>query len=108
MIQAAYNPLGKLRYNLKGVDPRHANEYGIRPAYQGELSGKRAGVTQNLSANARKASIHGTPTSTASGQRIRVSFRESEQASPRTSPRTLVRRRSTARQRVRHPASVSG
>ena len=53
MIQAAYNPLGKLRYNLKGVDPKHADEYGVRPAYQGELSGKRAGVTQNLSTKAR-------------------------------------------------------
>ena len=53
MIQAAYNPLGKLRYNLKGVDPKHASGFGIRPAYQGELSGKRAGCTQNLSASAR-------------------------------------------------------
>ena len=58
MIQPAYRPLGKLLYNLKGVDPKHASGFGIRPAYQGELSGKRAGVTQNLSAKAR----HKAPT----------------------------------------------
>jgi hypothetical protein len=45
MILAAYNPLGKLRYNLKGIDPKHANDFGIQPEYQGALSGKRAGVT---------------------------------------------------------------
>jgi hypothetical protein len=52
LIQPAYRPLGKLLYNLKGIDPKHANDFGIRPAYQGALSGKRAGVTQNLSARA--------------------------------------------------------
>jgi hypothetical protein len=53
MIQPAYRPLGKLLYNLKGVDPKHACGFGIRPAYQGELLGKRAGCTQNLSTSAR-------------------------------------------------------
>ena len=54
MIQPAYRPLGKLLYNLKGVDPKHASGFGIRPAYQGELSGKRAGCTENLGAGARR------------------------------------------------------
>ena len=54
MIQPAYRPLGKLLYNLKGVDPKHASRFGIRPAYQGELSGKRAGCTENLGAGARR------------------------------------------------------
>jgi hypothetical protein len=53
LIQSAYRPLGKLLYNLKGVDPKNANDFGIRPAYQGTLSGKRAGCTQNLGAGAR-------------------------------------------------------
>ena len=53
LVQRAYFPLGKLLYALKGIDPKHANDFGIRPAYQGALSGKRAGVTQNLSARAR-------------------------------------------------------
>jgi hypothetical protein len=53
LIQQAYRPLGKLLYNLKGVNPKHANDLRIRPAYQGMLSGKRAGCTQNLSAGAR-------------------------------------------------------
>ena len=54
LIQRAYFALGKLLYALKGIDPKHANDFGIRPAYQGLLSGKRAGVTQNLSARARR------------------------------------------------------
>jgi hypothetical protein len=47
LIQPAYRPLGKLLYNLKGVVPRDAKEFGIRATYQGILSGKRAGFTQN-------------------------------------------------------------
>jgi hypothetical protein len=38
---------------LKGTEPRHASIFSIRPAYQGILSGKRAGCTQNLSSAAR-------------------------------------------------------
>ena len=48
VIRPAYRPLGKLLYNLKGVDPKHASKFRIRPEYQGELTGKRAGSTQNL------------------------------------------------------------
>ena len=33
LIQPAYRPLGKLLYNLKGVDPRDAKEFGIRAAF---------------------------------------------------------------------------
>ena len=49
MIQPAYRPLGKLLYNLKGIDPKHANGFGIRASYQGDLSGKRAGSTTRTS-----------------------------------------------------------
>jgi hypothetical protein len=54
MIRPAYRPLGKLLYNLKGVDPKHASGFGIRPAYQGEVLGKRAGCTENIGAGARR------------------------------------------------------
>jgi hypothetical protein len=60
LIQTAYAPLGKLCYNLKGIGPKHANEFGIRPAYQGELSGKRAGLTENLGAGARRKAATAT------------------------------------------------
>jgi hypothetical protein len=56
LIQTAYKPLGKLLYNLKGTDPKHASDFNIRPAYQGFLSGKRAGFTQNLGPGARRKS----------------------------------------------------
>ena len=59
LIQRSYFPLGKLLYNFKGVDPRHASDFGVRPAYQGFLSGKRAGCTENLSAGARRKSTTG-------------------------------------------------
>jgi hypothetical protein len=45
LFQKAYSPLGKLLYNLKGTDPKHASAFGIRPEYQGILAGKRAGFT---------------------------------------------------------------
>jgi hypothetical protein len=54
LIQRAYFPLGKLLYALKGIDQRYATQFGIRPAYQGALSGKRAGCTQNLGPGARR------------------------------------------------------
>jgi hypothetical protein len=54
LIQPAYKPLGKLLYNLKGTDPRHASDFGIRPEYEGVLSGKRTGFTQNLGPRARR------------------------------------------------------
>ena len=54
LFQKAYSPLGKLLYNLKGTDPKHASAFGIRPEYQGILAGKRAGFTQNLGPGARR------------------------------------------------------
>jgi hypothetical protein len=54
-VQRAYFPEGKLRYNLKGIDPKHAKESGVRASDQGDLEGKRAGCTQNVSARARKS-----------------------------------------------------
>jgi hypothetical protein len=48
MIQPAYAPRGKLLYNLKGVDPKHAKECGIRASYQGDLSGSEPAVPRTL------------------------------------------------------------
>jgi hypothetical protein len=53
-IQPAYDPLGKLRYNLKGIDPKYARELGVHASDQGVLDGKRAGCTENIGARARK------------------------------------------------------
>ena len=54
MIQPAYAPRGKLLYNLKGLHPREAKRFGVRPSYQGDLSGKRAGCTENIGSGARR------------------------------------------------------
>ena len=54
MIQPAPTPQGKLLYNLKGLDPREAKQFGVRASYQGELHGKRVGCTENI--GAREAS----------------------------------------------------
>lgn len=53
-VQDAYFPEGKLRYNLKGIDPKHERELGVQASDQGVLEGKRAGCTQNISARARR------------------------------------------------------
>jgi hypothetical protein len=55
-IQSAYSPDGKLRYNLKGIDPKHAEKLGVDASDQdqGDLDGKRVGCTQNINARARK------------------------------------------------------
>jgi hypothetical protein len=47
-IQPAHFPEGKLRYNLKGIDPKHARELGMHASDQGVLQGKRAGCTENV------------------------------------------------------------
>jgi hypothetical protein len=54
-VQRAYFPDGKLRYNLKGIDPMHERELGVHASDQGVLEGKRAGCTENISARARKS-----------------------------------------------------
>ncbi len=58
MIQPAPTPRGKLLYNLKGLDPREARQFGIRASYQGELEGKRVGCTENIGARARARKRH--------------------------------------------------
>jgi hypothetical protein len=46
-IQRAHFPDGKLRYNLKGIDPKHAEKLGVHASDQGDLDGKRVGCTQH-------------------------------------------------------------
>lgn len=59
MIRPAYAPAGKLLYNLKGLDPREATQFGVRASFQGELEGKRVGCTENIGARARKRHLLG-------------------------------------------------
>jgi hypothetical protein len=54
MVQPAYDPLGKLKYMLKGLHPRDAKEFGIRASFQGLLEGKRVGCTENIGERARR------------------------------------------------------
>jgi hypothetical protein len=53
-IQSAYDAFGKLRYMLKGIEERHAQQFGLKASFQGELEGKRVGSTQNIGKTARK------------------------------------------------------
>jgi hypothetical protein len=54
-VQPAPTPEGKLRYMLKGMQRRDADQLGIRRAsFQGELEGKRVGWTENIGERARR------------------------------------------------------
>jgi hypothetical protein len=58
-VQSAYSPEGKLRYNLKGIDPKHERELGVQASDQGVLEGKRVGCTENISISARARTLTG-------------------------------------------------
>jgi hypothetical protein len=51
--RTVYNVSRLQRYLLKGLDPRHAAFFGVRPRYQGIISGKRCGVSLSLGPAAR-------------------------------------------------------
>jgi hypothetical protein len=54
-VQPAPSPEGKLRYMLKGMRRRDADQLDIRRAsFQGELEGKRVGWTENIGQRARR------------------------------------------------------
>ena len=54
-VQFAPTPEGKLRYMLKGMQRRDADQLDIRRAsFQGELEGKRVGWTENIGERARR------------------------------------------------------
>ncbi len=52
--EPAYDPLGKLRYMLKGLPPKDGKQLGVRTKPQGEIEGKRCGTTENIGASARR------------------------------------------------------
>jgi hypothetical protein len=53
-FQRAGGPMGKLRYMFEGLVPKDGKAVGIRPKFQGEIVGKRCGMTQNLNRGARR------------------------------------------------------
>ena len=60
VIKHAYAPEGKLRYNLKGLSRRDAEEFNIRKtSFQGEVEGKRVGCTENIGLRARQRALLG-------------------------------------------------
>lgn len=53
-IRKAPSPLGAGLYMAKGINPKYAKFYGIRPKAQGKVHGKRCGTSNNLSRTARE------------------------------------------------------
>lgn len=53
-VQTARTPAGAIDYMLKGLHPRHAKRFNIDHDYQGEVTGKRCGVSKNLGPTAIK------------------------------------------------------
>jgi hypothetical protein len=54
MVKFAGGPIGWWRYAVKGLSRREAKERGNRAVYQGEVDGKRSGMTQNINRAARR------------------------------------------------------
>ena len=53
-VQLAYGPKGWWKYSSKGLNRAEAKQRRIKPDYQGEIDGKRSGMTQNLNRAARR------------------------------------------------------
>jgi hypothetical protein len=53
-VKFAGGPIGWWKYSVKGLSRAEAKERGIRPDYQGEVDGKRSGMTQNINRAARR------------------------------------------------------
>jgi hypothetical protein len=52
-VRIAYYPFGWWKYCCKGLNREEAKHRRIRPTYQGEIDGKRSGMTQNVNRAAR-------------------------------------------------------
>jgi hypothetical protein len=52
-VKIAYAPYGWWKYCCKGLNRQEAKQRRIRPTYQGEIDGKRSGMTQNINRAAR-------------------------------------------------------
>jgi hypothetical protein len=53
-VKLAYGPYGWWKYCCKGLNREEAKQRRIRPTYQGEIDGKRSGMTQNINRAARQ------------------------------------------------------
>jgi hypothetical protein len=53
-VRPAYYPFGWWKYCCKGLSREEAKQRGIRAVYQGEIDGKRSGMTQNINRAARQ------------------------------------------------------
>jgi hypothetical protein len=53
-VQLAYGPKGWWKYSSKGLNRQEAKQRRIRAVYQGEIDGKRSGMTQNINRAARE------------------------------------------------------
>jgi len=47
-VTGAYRPRGAGDYMLKGLSPAHARRYRVRAVFQGEVYGKRCGISESL------------------------------------------------------------
>ncbi|MFY9836750.1 MAG: ribbon-helix-helix domain-containing protein [Xanthobacteraceae bacterium] len=54
LVKFAGGPVGWWRYSVKGLRRAEAKERGIRAVNQGEVDGKRSGMTQNINRAARQ------------------------------------------------------
>jgi hypothetical protein len=56
-IEEVYNPVGLVKYMLKGMDEVWAKTYKIAPEEQGPVVGKRAGTSRNIGKTARARAV---------------------------------------------------
>jgi hypothetical protein len=59
-VAPAFNPRGAGDYMLKGLAPGHARRFRVKHSFQGDVYGKRCGVSENLGPTAirrRRASV---------------------------------------------------
>lgn len=66
-VKFAGGPIGWWRYSCKGIsrEDGKAEHRKIKPEYQGEIDGKRSGMTQNLNRAARRRARATLPVATA-------------------------------------------
>jgi hypothetical protein len=53
-VKFAFGPIGWWRYCCKGLSREEAKQRRVRAVYQGEIDGKRSGMTQNINRAARE------------------------------------------------------
>ena len=69
-VQRADRPRGATVYMMKGIDPRCAKAYRIRPEAQGNVVGKRCGMSKSLGPTARRTYMTRTATPPAQARSV--------------------------------------